>query len=788
MRKRKLIGTTFAALTAMVVIAALVLPMNDVRAQPSPISPRFPTDGTGWYHYPGSLGHYPSGGYEGADDTYALDLNLPGNADKDQGVKAVEEGVVKQVDRNWGWVLIEHSGHVSWKGRDYDTWYSGYLHMKDDSYIAELGPNERVERGQRIGTIWDTKAPDQYHLHFALYVGKAYAADERPCANCRLNSFLVSVDPGQVAGSAFCGFTYGDSIYDHYLDDYVTDTDHLFELGGDPSDWNETTEYGFWDHLYYTRNSEFDNNNWAWWKHLEPVSTSGEYSIFSFVARNFGSTTAAKYEIHRNGELLLASTLNQSQYYDKWVSIARTELLAGDKLSIHLGDATGAPQGTEWISYDTIRILRKDDRRLDQCPTSFVPIDLVLVLDKSGSMSGYMGEKTKIEGAKESAIAVINALLPEDRVAVVSFSSDATVNVELTSDFDYAKSEVEKITPGGVTSFGAGLKAALDELEARGNPEQPRAVIFMSNGWHNTSPPPESYVAECYNLGILIYTIGLGEEPGYVNEELLKWMASETGGQYLFAPYLYDLQNSFLRFSLEVKGFTPIDEFAGWVSEGETVTAGTFEIAPGTPLIRVTLNWPGSDLDLVLTRPDGTLVDLEGDPDVEDYSGAAVKPEWVILGDPQPGIWTVQVFGKVITSPDEQYIVWVSGYTPPAPPTVQADIDLDPDTLNLKSKGRFVTVYIELPEGYDVHDIDIGTVMLNDTVLAENDPKYGFVKDVEGRIGDYDDDGLLDCMVKFDRDAVQGILDVGEQIEVTISGEVGGIAFEGSDIIRVINE
>jgi len=42
-------------------------------------------------------------------------------------------------------------------------------------------------------------------------------------------------------------------------------------------------------------------------------------------------------------------------------------------------------------------------------------------------------------------------------------------------------------------------------------------------------------------------------------------------------------------------------------------------------------------------------------------------------------------------------------------------------------------------------------------------------------------------MVKFDRAAVQGMLTLGEQVEITISGEVAGIVFEGHDNIRVRN-
>jgi hypothetical protein len=211
------------------------------------------------------------------------------------------------------------------------------------------------------------------------------------------------------------------------------------------------------------------------------------------------------------------------------------------------------------------------------------------------------------------------------------------------------------------------LSQAVNELKNRGSEDHAWAIIFMSDGKHNTAPSPNPYVDECKNLGIPIYTIGLGTYPSDVNEPLLKWMADETGGKYLFAPSLYELQNVFLRFSLEVTGWPLIAELSGTVYEGQTVVAGTFDVAPFTGFVRVTLNWPGSDLDLIIFRPDGSEVDLGTGLD-NIYSGATVKPEWVILVDPSAGTWTVKVYGKVMNSTDEPYIVWVSVYVPPILP------------------------------------------------------------------------------------------------------------------------
>ncbi|UCE36081.1 MAG: DUF3344 domain-containing protein [Thermoplasmata archaeon] len=103
---------------------------------------------------------------------------------------------------------------------------------------------------------------------------------------------------------------------------------------------------------------------------------------------------------------------------------------------------------------------------------------------------------------------------------------------------------------------------------------------------------------------------------------------------------------------------------------------------------------------------------------------------------------------------------------------LDASIDIDPDTINLKSKGKWITAYITLDSPYDVKDIDIGTVLLENTIPAE----WG---DVQGTT----------LMVKFDRKEVQDFIGgPNEDVDLTVKGELNdGTEFEGSDTIRVIN-
>ena len=105
-------------------------------------------------------------------------------------------------------------------------------------------------------------------------------------------------------------------------------------------------------------------------------------------------------------------------------------------------------------------------------------------------------------------------------------------------------------------------------------------------------------------------------------------------------------------------------------------------------------------------------------------------------------------------------------------------IDFDPDTLNLQSKGKFVTVYIELPDDFDVSEIEISSLRLNELVPA-------LPKPIE--IGDYDSDGTNDLMVKFDLQELIEVLEPGEQI-IDLTGRLwDGRPIAGFDFIRVIH-
>ena len=120
--------------------------------------------------------------------------------------------------------------------------------------------------------------------------------------------------------------------------------------------------------------------------------------------------------------------------------------------------------------------------------------------------------------------------------------------------------------------------------------------------------------------------------------------------------------------------------------------------------------------------------------------------------------------------------VYAIGYATSSAPVIEAAIDVEPDTLNLKSKGKWITCYIALPEGYDPTDIVLQSVRMQQDI----EPAWG-----------WPDEDLGVLMVKFDRqDLVAYIealgLELPADLELTVEGDVDGMPFEGTDTIRVI--
>lgn len=106
---------------------------------------------------------------------------------------------------------------------------------------------------------------------------------------------------------------------------------------------------------------------------------------------------------------------------------------------------------------------------------------------------------------------------------------------------------------------------------------------------------------------------------------------------------------------------------------------------------------------------------------------------------------------------------------------LRADIDVDPDVLNTKSRGRWVSAYLALP-GHDPTTVDVSSVRISG-LPAVSEPLEA---------GDHDGDGVPDVGLKVDRASLVENLPIGMN-RITVSGRLTtGESFEGEGWVRVI--
>lgn len=157
------------------------------------------------------------------------------------------------------------------------------------------------------------------------------------------------------------------------------------------------------------------------------------------------------------------------------------------------------------------------------------PLDLSVVIDNSGSMSG-----DRIDAARQAAHHLVDQLHPEDRFSLLTFDSSVDVLLDGVTGADRPglHRAVDRIMPAGGTNLYAGLSAGVSAVQGDGR--IPR-VILLSDGITNegiTSPDAiATLAADAFRRGASTSTIGLGL--GF-NEDLMFAVSRAGGGSFDF--------------------------------------------------------------------------------------------------------------------------------------------------------------------------------------------------------------------------------------------------------------
>jgi Ca-activated chloride channel homolog len=133
-----------------------------------------------------------------------------------------------------------------------------------------------------------------------------------------------------------------------------------------------------------------------------------------------------------------------------------------------------------------------------------LPARVLLLVDASGSMS----EERKVANARWAAARILEALSPEDQVAVAGFDSRYWGVVAFTRDREAVRKGLESITPFGSTALHDSLDKAARDIASHG--EGRRAVVVLTDGIDTSSQrTSDEVIARSRALDVPIYAVSV---------------------------------------------------------------------------------------------------------------------------------------------------------------------------------------------------------------------------------------------------------------------------------------
>lgn len=178
------------------------------------------------------------------------------------------------------------------------------------------------------------------------------------------------------------------------------------------------------------------------------------------------------------------------------------------------------------------------------------PIDIICVIDRSGSMSGQ-----KIELVKKTLCFMVEQLKELDKISLVSFDSNVTLDLKLTEMTSQGKKKalasIEKLRAGTCTNLSGGLFEAYDIIKHRYEPNDVASILLFTDGLANkgvTTTPEIVKNMEGYqkDLGpektISIFTFGFGQDH---DANMLRAISDAGNGLYYFLQKEDEIPQSF---------------------------------------------------------------------------------------------------------------------------------------------------------------------------------------------------------------------------------------------------
>jgi uncharacterized membrane protein len=226
---------------------------------------------------------------------------------------------------------------------------------------------------------------------------------------------------------------------------------------------------------------------------------------------------------------------------------------------------SGGYQGTRM---EKIMPVRFDGEKTREQPN----IAIVLVIDRSGSMSG-----PKIEAAKESARATAEVLSPSDLISVLAFDNQPTTLVRLqrASNRMRISTDISRLTAGGGTNIYPALKEAYDVLQ--GTRAKVKHTILLSDGQASTDGIAE-LCQEMRAARITVSAVGIGD----ADRNMLTMIADNGDGRLYMTDDLASLPRIFMKETTEAQKSALVEDLikAHVVKRVEAIEGTGVENAP----------------------------------------------------------------------------------------------------------------------------------------------------------------------------------------------------------------
>ena len=179
-------------------------------------------------------------------------------------------------------------------------------------------------------------------------------------------------------------------------------------------------------------------------------------------------------------------------------------------------------------------------------PACSFPMELVLVLDVSGSMRGQFLE---MQAMTYDLVKSFSTSAASARFAVVTFSNTANLRVDLSDDRDSVLAAIESLPwPAGGTAISSGMQDALSVLESPGvRANADRIMILITDGKQNSEYGGDNAAIEQAGRvkaqGVQLYSLGIGDS----DRATVRAMASSPSDQYsYFGAGIRDLRDHFV--------------------------------------------------------------------------------------------------------------------------------------------------------------------------------------------------------------------------------------------------